>query len=537
VEGEFKKPVKPVPAAELKNRRQEEQVKQEKPARLTGNLAADLNFLRSLLHDSSDVVIRRVRLPAERDIDLALIYVDGMADKRVVDLDILQGLLHLARIQGFLDRLSKGNALEVIQTHLLTIGEIKVMAEVEKIIHSLLSGDTFILVEGAAQGLAVNTRGYETRGVQEPTIEAVVRGPREGFSENLRTNTSLLRRRIKDPDLVVEMLTIGDRTHTDIALVYIKDLANVKVVKELKGRIEKLRVDGILESGYIEQMLQDRSMTVFPQMQGTERPDKVAAGILEGRIAVIVDGTPFVLLAPAVWAQFFQSPDDFYERAHIAIFIRFIRLISMASALLLPSAYIALASFHPEMLPTSLALALAAARTGVPFSLLVEALLMEIAVEVVREASVRLPGPIGPTVGIVGGIILGEASVRAGIVSPLTVIVVAITAIGSFATPSYSSAIALRLLRFPFMFLAATFGLIGIATGLILLTIHVASLESLGVPYLAPYAPYHVESQGDAVVRRTWPYLKERPTFLKPQDVERLPDDVGKEDTGDEQKE
>lgn len=534
MEGEFKKPVKPVPAAELKNRRQEEQQAHKTRPELTGNLRADLELLRSLLHDSADVVIRQVRLPAERDIELALIYVDGLADKRVVDLDVLQGLMHLSRIQGFLDRLSRGNALEVIQAHLLTVGEIKVMAEVDRIIHSLLSGDTFLMVEGAAQGLIVNTRGYKTRGVQEPTIEAVVRGPREGFSESLRINTSLLRRRIKDPDLVVEMLTVGERTQTDVALVYIKDLANPKVVKELKGRIEKLRVDGILESGYIEQMLQDRTLTVFPQMQGTERPDKVAAGILEGRVAVIVDGTPFVLLAPAVWAQFFQSPDDYYERAHIATFIRFIRLTAMASSLLLPSTYIALASFHPEMLPTSLALAMAAARTGVPFSLLLETLLMEIAVEVVREASVRLPGPIGPTVGIVGGLILGEASVRAGIVSPLTVIIVAITAIGSFATPSYSSAIALRLLRFPFMFLAATFGLIGIAAGLVLLTIHVASLESLGVPYLAPYAPYHAESQGDAVLRRSWPYLKERPAFLKPQDVERLPDDAAKEDSSDE---
>ncbi|HHY92157.1 MAG TPA: spore germination protein [Firmicutes bacterium] len=537
MEGEFKKPVKPVPAAELKNRRQEEEVLQKQPAELTGNLSADLKLLRSLLHDSSDVVVRQIRLPAERDVELALIYVDGLADKRVVDLDILQGLMHLARIQGFLDRLSKGNTLEVIQAHLLTIGEIKVMAEVKKIIHSLLSGDTFMLVENAAQGLIINTRGYETCGVQEPTIEAVVRGPREGFSESLRTNVSLLRRRIKDPDLVVEMLTVGDRTQTDVALVYIKDLANVKLVKEIKGRIEKLRTDAILESGYIEQMLQDRSLTVFPQMQGTERPDKVAAGILEGRVAIIVDGTPFVLLAPAVWAQFFQSPEDFYERAQIGTFIRFIRLVAMASSLLLPSTYIALASFHPEMLPTSLALALAAARTGVPFSLLTETLLMEIAVEIVREASVRLPGPVGPTVGIVGGLILGEASVRAGIVSPLTVIIVAITAIGSFATPSYSSAIALRLLRFPFMFLAASFGLIGISAGLILLTIHVASLESIGVPYLAPYAPFHLEAQGDAIPRRSWPYLKERPTFLKPQDVERLPDDVGKEDTSDEQEE
>lgn len=533
MEGEFKKPI---PAGEIRSKRQEDKVLQEKPKELSGDLAADLKFLRSLFHDSSDLVVRQVSLPAERDIDLALVYVDGLADKRVVDLDVLQGLMHLSRIQGFLDRLAKGNALEVIQAHLLTVGEIRVSGAIEKITHSLLSGDTLLLVGGSNQGLIVNTRGYATRSVQEPSIEAVVRGPREGFSEAMRINTSLLRRRIKDPDLVVETLTIGTRTKTDIALMYIKDLANPKLVQEVKERLGKLKSDAILESGYLEQMVQDKSISVFPQMQATERPDKVAAGILEGRVAIIVDGTPFVLLAPAVWAQFFQSPEDYYERAQIATFIRFIRLIAMAGSLLFPAIYIALTSFHPEMLPTSLALALAAARTGVPFSTLVETVVMELAVEIVREASVRLPGPIGPTVGIVGGLILGEASVRAGIVSPLTVIVVAITAIGSFATPSYSSAISIRLLRFPFMFLAASFGLIGVTVGLILLTIHLASLESVGVPYLAPYAPFQMEAQGDAVLRRSWPYLKERPAFLVPQDVERLPDDAGKEETSDEQK-
>ena len=229
-------------------------------------------------------------------------------------------------------------------------------------------------------------------------------------------------------------------------------------------------------------------MSIFPQMQATERPDKAAAGILEGRVAIVVDGTPFVLLVPVVWVQFFQSPEDYYEQCQLSTFIRLIRLIANAFSLFLPSVYIAMTSFHPEMLPTGLAIALAAARTGVPFSLLTELLIMETAVEIVREASVRLPGPIGPTVGIVGGLILGEASVRAGIVSPLTVIVVAITAIGSFATPNYSTAISIRLLRFPFVF-GASFGLIGITAGIILLVIHLADLEAWGVPYMAPYTP------------------------------------------------
>lgn len=533
MDGNFKKPI---PASEIKDQRQVKEVLAEKPTELAANLEANLKLLQMLLHNSSDLVVRRFRLPAKEDLELAFIYIDGMTDKQVVDQDIMQSLLHLGRIQGFVDKLTPNNALEMIEAHLLTVGEIKVTAKIEEILHSVLSGDTILLIGENSTGIIVNTRGFSTRGVQEPTIEAVVRGPREGFSEGLRTNTSLIRRRIKDPDLVVESVVIGERTATDIAILYIKDLANPKVVQEVKGRLEKLRPDAVLESGYLEQMLQDRSMSVFPQMQATERPDKVAAGILEGRVAVVVDGTPFVLLAPVVWAQFFQSPEDYYERSQLSTFIRLVRLIANAFSLFLPGLYIAMTSFHPEMLPTGLTLALAAARTGVPFSLLTETLIMETAVEIVREASVRLPGPIGPTVGIVGGLILGEASVRAGIVSPLTVIVVAITAIGSFATPNYSTAISIRLLRFPFIFLGASFGLIGITAGVILMAIHLASLESWGVPYLAPYAPYQPKGLGDAILRRSIPFQKTRPQFLKPLDEQRLPDDVDRKETTDETK-
>lgn len=525
---------KPIPAGKIKEQRAAEQMTSENPTELSGNIETDLTLLRSLLHDSSDLVVRRFRLSFRDDLELAFLYIDGLTDKRVVDQDVMQSLLHLSRIEGLLADANCDNALQIIESHLLAVGEIKVTGEINRLLHSVLSGDTILLVPKSSQGIIINTRGFQMRGVQEPNIEAVVRGPREGFTECLRTNTALVRRRIKDPDLVVETITIGERTATDIALMYIKDLANPKIVQEVKGRLEKLRPDAVLESGYLEQMLQDRSLSIFPQMQGTERPDKVAAGILEGRIAVVVDGNPFVLLAPVVWTQFFQSPEDYYERSQLSTFVRFVRLIANSFSLLLPGIYIAMTAFHPEMLPTGLALALAAARTGVPFSLLTEILIMEAAVEIVREASIRLPAPIGPTIGIVGGLILGEASVRAGIVSPLTVILVAITAIGSLATPNYSTAISIRLLRFPFIFLGASFGLIGITVGIILLTIHLAGLESWGVPYLAPYAPYQPAGQGDAVLRRSVPFQKTRPQFLQPLDEQRLPDDVNKKETTDE---
>lgn len=527
---------KPVPAAQIKDQRLAEKVAAEKPPELTGNLEADLKLLRTLFHDSSDLVVRRFRLPIQEDLELAFLYIDGLTDKRVVDQDIMQSLLRLSQIEGIAEKLSPGNALEIIEAHLLAVGEIKATGEIKRILHAVLSGDTILLIPGSRQGLIVNTRGFQTRGVQEPTIEAVVRGPREGFSESLRINTSLIRRRIKDPDLVVETITVGERTATDIALLYIKDIANPQIVGKIKGHMERIQIDAILESGYLEQLLKNQGLSIFPQMQATERPDKVAAGILEGRVAVVVDGTPFVLLAPVVWIQFFQSPEDYYEQCQLSTFIRLVRLVANAFSLFLPGVYIAMTSFHPEMLPTGLALALAAARTGVPFSLLTETLIMETSVEIVREASVRLPGPIGPTVGIVGGLILGEASVRAGIVSPLTVIVVAITAIGSFATPNYSTAISIRLLRFPFIFLGASFGLIGITAGIILLVIHMAGLESWGVPYLAPYTPYEPTGRGDAILRRDISFQRTRPPFLKPQDKYRLPKDGDEKETANETK-
>ena len=517
---EFKKPI---PAGQIKEQRLTEEMASEQPTELSGNFEADLQHLRSLFHDSSDLVIRRFRLPIPEDLELAMFYIDGLVDTRVVDQDIMRSLLHLSRMESVAEKLKPGNALDKIKAYLLAAGEIEASGEIKNILHTILSGDTVLLISGSKEAIIVNSRGFETRGVQEPTIEAVVRGPREGFSENIRTNTGLIRRRIKDPDLVVETAIIGRRTGTDIAFLYIKDIANPNIVADIKAQVQNIEIDAVLESGYVEQLVKAHGASLFPQMQATERPDKAAAGILEGRVAIIVDGSPFVLLAPVVWIQFFQSPEDYYEHSWLSSFIRLIRLAATVFSLFLSGIYVALTSFHPEMIPTTLALALAAARTGVPFSLLAEILIMELLVEIIREASVRLPGPIGPTVGIVGGLILGEASVRAGIVSPLTVIVVAITAIGSFATPNQSTAISIRLLRFPFIFLGASFGLIGITAGIILLVIHLAGLESWGIPYMAPYAPYDPTGQGDTVLRRDFLFQRTRPRFLKPLDRYRLP--------------
>ena len=307
--------------------------------------------------------------------------------------------------------------------------------------------------------------------------------------------------------------------------MYIDGLAHPPMVQEMLARLEKINVDSILESGYIEQLIQDRRWSPFPQIQNTERPDKVVANLLEGKVSILVDGTPFALIAPAVFSQFYQSPEDYYERFYIATLLRFIRIISITIALLLPSLYIAFSSFHPEMIPSRLVIAMAAGRSTVPFPSLVEALFMELAIEILREASVRLPGPIGPTIGIVGALVVGEAAVSAGLVSPVMVIIVAVTTIGSFASPSYSAAIAIRMLRFPVMLLAGMFGLYGIMLFLIVILIHLSSLKSFGVPYMSPLSPLNLKGMKDLFIRAPHHLLRTRPTMFHIQDEIRMRED------------
>lgn len=510
---------KPIKVADYTKKRKEEVVLDNPPRKITTNLHTNLSLLKKLFHNSSDIIIRKFTLDAS-EIEVGLVYLDCLTDKHVINQDIMQQLMYRTYSRY---KLTKNNAFEYVKEYLLTIGEIEFSSEVETILDSILSGNTALFIDGSEQAILTSTKGWAMRSPTEPTVEAVVRGPREGFTETLMVNLGLIRRRLKDPDLIVKMLNIGRRTKTSVAVLYVSDLANPKIISELCQRLNSIDIDGILESGYIEQLIQDSTATPFPQIHSTERPDKIVANLLEGRAAIIVDGTPIALIVPSVWTQFFHSPEDYYERFQIASFIRLIRLLSMSFSLILPSIYIAFSSFHPEMLPTTLALAISAARAGVPFSPFLETLLMEIMVEIVREASVRLPGPIGPTIGIVGGLVIGEAAVRAGIVSPLTVVIIAITAISSFTSPSYSSAIALRLLRFPFMILAATFGFYGIAIGIILLGIHLTSLESFGVPYLAPYTPFYLEGQRDAIIRFPWNLLLRRPPELDVQDEWRQP--------------
>ncbi|ELK42694.1 spore germination protein [Brevibacillus agri] len=453
-----------------------------------------------------DLVVRRFR--DKRGTECAIVFLDGMVDRNVISEYIIS---YLSNPQ-IPDILPASNELES------TDG-------LRQVIRNILSGSAVLMRDGDSKAYLNNTRGWDRRGVDEPQTESVVRGPRDGFCETLCVNSALIRFRLKDPHLRVRHMVIGRRTQTDVYVMYIEGLAYPPMVREVLARLEKINVDSILESGYIEQLIQDRRWSPFPQLQNTERPDKVVANLLEGKVAILVDGTPAALIAPAVFTQFYQSPEDYYERFYIATLLRFIRAISITIALLLPSLYIAFSSFHPEMIPSRLVIAMAAGRSTVPFPSLVEALFMELAIEILREASVRLPGPIGPTIGIVGALVVGEAAVSAGLVSPVMVIIVAVTTIGSFASPSYSAAIAIRMLRFPVMLLAGMFGLYGIMLFLIVILIHLSSLKSFGVPYMSPLSPLNLKGMKDLFIRAPHHLLRTRPTMFHIQDEIRMRED------------
>jgi len=495
---------------------------------LVGILDIDLSEVKKRFgNNNSDIIYREFVAGGCDGVPMALVFIDGMVDKNSINDSILKTLLVQVHQIPPDAREGKRDPEQWVKSALLAIGEVKEVSTVDEVVEAVLSGDAPLLVDGMTSAIVTGVKGWPTRSIAEPDTEAIVRGAREGFTETLRVNTALIRHRLKSPDLRVEPFRLGERTKTDVAFLYIKGLADEKIINEVRTRLRSIKVDGILDSGYIEQFIEDHPFSPFPQVGNTERPDRVVSYLLEGRMAIIVDGSPFALILPSEMNTFMQSPEDYYDRPFTVLFLRVVRLIASIGALLLPSFYVAVTTFHPELLPTPLALSIAAGREGKPFPPVIEVLLMEFVFETLREAGVRLPRPFGQAVGIVGAIVIGQASVTAGLVSPLLLIIVSLTAIATFAFPSFLVANSIRILRFPLIFLAAASGLYGIVWGLIFLTVHLMTLRSFGVPYFYPWAP----SSGRAILRDTliraplWS-MRKRPDAVRPQDIIRQKKDM-----------
>jgi len=386
-----------------------------------------------------------------------------------------------------------------------------------KVIDALLAGQCVLADLTLNRIRMINISGPQHRQIEEPKSESIVRGPREGFTENIEINISLIRKRIRNPHLRFEKMKIGNQTDTTVILAYMENIAPASLVDEARRRLQSIQTDSILESAYIEEWIQDQRWSPFPTLTNTERPDAATAQLLDGKVAVMVDGTPNVLLAPVTFFEFFSSPEDHYQRADIATFIRWIRLISFFIAVFVPSMYVAVTTFHQELLPSQFLISLAAQREGVPLPTLTEVLLMEIVFEIIREAGLRMPRAIGQALSIVGAIVLGQAAVEASLISAAIVIVVAVTGIANFVVPTYSFGISQRLIRFTFVLLAGFMGMVGILFGLLFMLAHLASIKSFGVPYLAPATPAFLSDWKEVFVRvpRPWMIKNQTPKFMR----------------------
>ncbi|MFJ7826468.1 spore germination protein [Psychrobacillus sp. NPDC096623] len=489
---------------------------------LKTSLQDNIKTVKDTVGESTDIIIREIRIGKEGVLKAGLIYTDGLSYAPNIHDFILESLMLDIKDTDLENKLIPNPKLiNMIKDFAMTVGEIKDVSKFDDLFLSLLSGDVIFLIDGYSEGLTIGNKHWAERGVTESTTQTVIRGPREAFSENVRINTSLIRRKIKDPQLWLESKIIGKRTKTNIAVMYIKGVANEKVVEEVHLRLNRIDIDGILESGNIEELIQDAQMSTFPTVYNSERPDVVASAILEGRVAILIDGTPFVLTVPALFVEFFQSSEDYYQRAGLTSLVRILRFISFGISLLAPALFIAATTFHQEMIPTSLVINLAAQREGVPFPAFIEALIMEVTFEILREAGLRMPRAIGSAMSIVGAFVIGTAAVEAGMISAAMVIVVSITAIASFVSPTYDMAMSVRILRFVFMGLAASFGLFGITVGLIALILHLCSLRSFGIPYMYPLAPFNISDQKDTLIRLPIWKMSTRPNLISQENIDR----------------
>lgn len=475
-------------------------------------------MIKALFGGSADLVVREILDPGDRKLRAALIHIDGLVRQDLVSEVVL------ARIADRCERWhDPKDVARALTSGMLPVTEVRETTSVEQVVTGLCDGGCAILVEGKGLAVLCHVPGWPERAVEEPVTEPTVRGPKEGFTEGLRTNTSLLRKRIRSQELRIEEIRIGRITRTTIALVYVASLVNQEVLQEVRRRLSRIDVDSIQESGHLEELIEDNRLSPFPTILRTERVDKAVGNLLEGRVAIITDGTPFVLIVPATFTMFLSTPEDYFERFFIGSFLRMIRFVAFVLSFTLSSLYVAITTFHQEMLPTRLLWSIAAQREGIPFPAMVETLIMEFTFEILREAGLRLPRVVGQTVSVIGVLVVGDAAIRAGLASAAMVVVLASSAIASFAAPTFSIGISARILRFAMIVLGGSMGLFGVVVGFFLIFLHLAALRSFGVPYLAPLSPLVLPDMKDMLIRLPWWAMRRRPTFVAGGNVRRAP--------------
>jgi len=477
----------------------------------------NLKYIKELLVDNDDIVYREFYC---MNVKCATVFVDGLVSREIIDRDVIKHLMIETKLID--ENITPINVYEKILNQILATSDIKEVTGFKNAILDLLCGETLLFVDGSDKIIRVSTRNFPNRGIQQPITENAVRGPRDSFNEVVRFSTANIRRRVRDTRLRMKNMKLGRRSQTDIYLVYIDDIVDKDVLNELKQRLSKIDIDAIIDGGMIEQLIEDDVFCFFPTIQHTERVDTAVAAIYEGRIVILCDNTNTALIVPATIMTSIQHAEDYYERWHIATVIRILRVIAAITAMTLQGFYISISSFTPSMIPPDLGLFIAATREGVPIPVFIEALFLEFMLELLREAGLRLPGPIGQTIGIVGGLIIGQAAVQAGIISPIMVILVATTAIASFAVPGYNFSISLRLLKFVYILVCAALGLYGFILLSLIILGNLVKLKSFGVPMLSPFVSFEIMDYKDAIVRLPTRYLWARPIFASTQQKIRM---------------
>lgn len=398
----------------------------------------------------------------------------------------------------------------------------KKIKTLEQVIHALLSGNSIMILEGKMTALEMGTAGAEKRALVEPQSETLIRGPRVAFIEDIETNITLIRGELKDSNLRFKIYEVGRRSKQKIAVCYVEGIINPEILNEVNRRLKTIDIDFASDSGVVEQWIEDSFLSPFPQVLDTERPDRVSYNLMQGKFAILVDGSPFALIAPVTIGDALLTIEDYSQRWIIGTSMRLLRYFSLFIALFLPALYVALTAYHPGMIPTHLTLSIAANRESGPFPAIIEVLLMAVTFEILQEAGIRLPKVIGQTIGIVGGIVIGDVAVSAGLVGPSLVIVTSLTAMSSYTIPNYSLSIGLRILRFLFVIAASIFGLYGIILVFIMLCIHIVNLKSMGIPYSAPFSPNFIENLKNLLIRAPIMTIKKRPPYLEPLDMQKV---------------
>ena len=465
-----------------------------------------------LLELNSDIIFRKLHINGRKDIPVTMVFIDGVVDTKAVDDDILKPLIQ----EGILSQCgSTSEVIDRIEHGVVYHTSAKIRRTLPECVDDIIDGSVALIFDDDKTAVTFDIKGFRERSITEPTGENVIKGAKDSFVENLRTNTALVRMKIKNARLVIEEKRIGKQTATRIAIVYIKGLTNAPIVEELKKRLDRVDTEAVLTTGVIEEAIIDRKTSPFPQVITTERPDKFCSTIVEGRVGIIIDGMPVSIVVPGTFGALLQAPEDYSQNFIVSSIIRFMRYALMLVTLFLPGFYISVSSFHIEMIPTDLALAITASKEGVPFLTFIEVLFMLLAFEVLVEAGLRLPKTIGQAVSVVGAVVVGQAAVDARLVSPAVVVIIAITAISSFTMPNQDFSNALRLWRFIFAIFSSIIGLYGLSIGAIILLHHLSSIEVLGVPYLSPFVGGDGKNLQDAVFRFPFSMQKKRPMSLR----------------------